>query len=47
MFGWQRFAPVRLFLTGAYQTPTYLESAEAISPSRNRPRHPPIWAARV
>jgi hypothetical protein len=45
MLGRQRLAPVRLFLTGAYQT--HLESAEAISPSRNRPRHPQIWAARV
>ena len=25
----------------------YWESTEAIPPSRNRPRHPPIWAARV
>ena len=24
----------------------YWESTEAIPPSRNRPRHPPIWAAR-
>jgi hypothetical protein len=37
MLGRDRLAPVRLFLTGADQTQTYLESTEAISPSQESP----------